>query len=62
MALQSYVVVGVASVSIGVAVTAEVSFNRFPVVVCCDWVEEADSVTWGVRVPPVSISVDDVSF
>jgi len=56
------VVVGVASVSIGVAVTAEVSFNRFPVVVCWDWVEEADSVTWGVRVPPVSISVDDVSF
>jgi len=33
MALQSHVVVGVASVSIGVAVTAVVSFSRLPVVV-----------------------------
>jgi len=36
MALQSHVVAGVASVSIGVAVTAKVSFTRLLVVVCWD--------------------------
>jgi len=36
MALQSCVVVGVASVSIGVAVTEVVSFTRLPVVSCWD--------------------------
>jgi len=44
MALKSCVAVGVASVSIGVAVVAAVVFTLSPVGLFWDWMEEADTV------------------